>query len=183
MVVTPEGICYGGWLDRASNTLKLLKFDPGKKRLEYLNRIIMPDIGPKIAGNQGIDQWLVSRSGRIFMGAVDRSKLFEFDQENETFRLIADLSQGGRVSIMSEDANGVIWIGVDYPNMRLVSFDPAAENLTDFGVVNDTYPRCYFHASQIYDGKLYLGETDCFSPSLHSVDLRQFCGSKIINYN
>ncbi len=171
MVVTPDGICYGGWLDRADGALKLLKFDPAVKHLEYLDKVIMAEPGPKIAGNQGIDQWLVTRSGRIFMGAVHHSCFYEFDYRNEEFKRIEELSSGGRVSTMNEDDKGMIWIGVDYPNMRLVSFDPNEGTFHDYGVVNDKYPRCYFHASVIHDDKLYLGETDCFSPSLHIVNL------------
>lgn len=174
MVVTPDGICYGGWIDRADGSLKLLKFDPRRSHLEYLDKVILRDPGSKVAGNQGIDEWIVTRSGEIYMGAVANSLFFRFYPEDETFELVAQLAKGGRVTSIDEDDDGVLWIGADYPHMRLIRFDPRAsgkECLTDFGPVNRTYPRCYFHASCYFEGKLYLGETDGFSPSLHIVDL------------
>ncbi len=177
MVVTPDGVCYGGWLDLGDGALKLLKYDPEEDRLRHLSQVILKKPGPKVAGNQGIDQWLITRSGRIFMGAVDRSQLFEFHAENETFEPLGVLSDGGRMTTMDEDANGAIWLGVDYPHMRLVRFDPTASGngrFTDFGRVNTTHERCYFHASCCVDDRLYLGETDGFVPSLHLVDLKQF---------
>ncbi len=177
MVVAPNGICYGGWLDRADGALKLLKFDPEKQQLEYVNKIILEDIGPKVAGNQGIDEWIVTRNNRIFMGTVDKSLLFEFDWQNEKFEFISQLSAGGRITSMDEDENGNIWIGADYPNMRLVRYNPQDNIIEDFGQVNSTYPRCYFHASCYYQRKLYLGETDGFSPSLHIVDINNLTGA------
>ncbi|MDD5698043.1 MAG: hypothetical protein PHH77_05455 [Victivallaceae bacterium] len=176
MVITPEGICYGGWIDRADHSLKLLKFDPDKQRLEYLNKIILQDPGSKVAGNQGIDEWIVTRDGRIFMGTVANSLLFEFHWREEEFELVAQLAKGGRVTSMDEDETGTIWMGADYPHMRLVKYDPKRNSVKDFGRVNTSYPRCYFHASCIWDGKLYLGETDGFSPSLHIIDLKKIQG-------
>jgi hypothetical protein len=171
MVVTPDGICYGGWLDRADGSLKLLKFDPKEMRLRYLNNIILPDIGCKVAGNQGIDEWIVTRDGRIFMGTVANALLFEFHWAEEKFELIATLGEGGRVTNMDEDDDGNIWIGANYPHMHLIRFQPDSRDITDMGRLNDNHSRCYFHASCYHKGKLYLGETDGFSPSLHIVDL------------
>lgn len=179
MVVTPAGICYGGWIDRADGSLKLLKFDPEEQRLEYLDKVILRDPGAKVAGNQGIDSWIVTRNGDIYMGTVANSLLFRFDSETEDFELVAQLAKGGRVTSMDEDDNGIIWIGADYPHMRLIRFDPKAsgrDRVIDCGRVNDTYPRCYFHGSCYFEGKLYLGETDGFSPSLHIVDLNHSLG-------
>lgn len=172
MVITPDGVCYGGWIDRADGSLKLLKFDPEKQRLEYLDKTILCDPGSKVAGNQGIDEWIVTINGRIFMGTVANSLLFEFHWREERFELIGQLAQGGRVTSMDEDEDGQIWIGADYPHMHLVRFDPAKKSIEDFGRVNSSYQRCYFHASCYYDGKLYLGETDGFVPSLHIIDVK-----------
>jgi len=174
MVVTPEGVCFGGWLDKATGALKLLKFDPAARRLRYLDTVILPNIGAKVAGNQGIDEWIVTRNGDVYMGTVADSRLFRFDTDAEQFEFVAELAEGGRVTSMDEDAEGIIWIGAGYPHMRLIRFDPnAAGNarLVDCGIVNSTYERCYFHASCYHERKLYLGETDGFSPSLHIVDL------------
>lgn len=176
MVITPEGICYGGWIDKADGSLKLLKFNPDEKRLRYLNEIILRDPGSKVAGNQGIDQWIVTQKGEIYMGVVSNSLLFRFYDKEEKFELIGQLAKGGRVTSLDEDKNGCIWIGADYPHMRLIKFDPTQcppKCFTDFGRINTTYERCYFHASCYYDNKLYLGETDGFSPSLHIVDLKE----------
>lgn len=172
MVITPEGVCYGGWIDRADGSLKLLRFDPDRERLEYLNTVILQDPGSKVAGNQGIDEWIVTRDGRIFMGTVANSLLFEFHRHRMEFELIGQLAKGGRVTSMDEDNNGLIWIGADYPHMRLLQFDPkkGRQGIVDFGRINEDHPRCYFHASCCYDGKLYLGETDGFAPSLHIVE-------------
>lgn len=175
MVVTPDGICYGGWLDRAVGALKLLKFDPKKARLEYLDNTILADIGRKVAGNQGIDSWIVTRSGEIYMGTVADALLFRFDAHSETFERIAQLAEGGRVTSIDEDDDGVLWIGAGYPHMHLVRFNPketGTDRLKDFGPVNSTYERCYFHGSCCFEGRLYLAETDGFSPSLHIVDLK-----------
>lgn len=174
MVVTPDGICYGGWVDRADGSLKLLKFDPRNAALEYLNTTIMDDIGAKVAGNQGIDSWLVTRSGDIYMGTVADSRLFKFDRANESFEQIASLAEGGRVTSIDEDDNGILWIGAGYPNMHLIRFDPQSsgtDRIRDCGPVNSSYERCYFHGSCCFEGKLYLAETDGFSPSLHIVEL------------
>ncbi len=180
MVVAPNGICYGGWLDKADGALKLLKFDPEQERLEHLNTIIMPDVGPKIAGNQGIDEWIVARNGNVYVGMVHNSTFFQFHYQEERFERLGQLSEGGRVTSMDEDEHGHIWIGAGYPNMSLIRFIPDAEKeerFTDFGVVNNRYPRCYFHASCYDNGRLYLGETDGFSPSLHVVDLSALKGT------
>ena len=174
MVITPEGICYGGWIDKADGSLRLLKFEPAEDRLRYLGAVILKDPGAKVAGNLGIDQWIVTRKGEIYMGAVSNSLLFRFHFKEERFELIGRLAEGGRVTSMDEDERGIIWIGADYPTMRLIRFDPAAmgkERITDFGPVNSHYERCYFHASCCHGGKLYLGETDGFSPALHIVEL------------
>ncbi len=171
MVVAPNGVCYGGWLDRADGSLKLLKFDPEEMRLRYLDNVILPDIGRKVAGNQGIDEWIVTRDNRIFMGTVANALLYEFHWREERFELIAALGKGGRITSMDEDDNGNIWIGSNYPHMHLVCFQPETRKIIDTGRLNDTYSRCYFHASCYYNGKLYLGETDGFSPSLHIVDV------------
>lgn len=175
MVVAPNGICYGGWIDRADGSLKLLKFNPDEERLYHLNKTILKDPGKKVAGNQGIDEWIVTKSGEIYVGMVANSLLFRFYPDREEFELVGQLAKGGRVTSMDEDDDGIIWIGADYPNMRLIRFDPkvqGGDKFTDCGQVNTKYPRCYFHASCIYDNKLYLGETDGFSPSLHIVDLK-----------
>ncbi len=174
LVVTPKGICYGAWIDRADGSLKLLKFDPESQQLKYLDKVILRDPGGKVAGNQGIDEWIVTRKGDIYMGTVANSLLFRFDQDTEDFELLGQLSKGGRVTAMVEDEHGIIWICADYPHMRLIRFDPASSGsgrMTDCGRVNSSYQRCYFHAACYFEGRLYLGETDGFSPSLHIVEL------------
>ena len=173
MVISPDGVCFGGWLDKADNSLKLFRFDPARGVPEYLNKVILADIGRKVAGNQGIDEWIVTSSGRIFMGTVADSLLFEFHYKEERFELIGKLAEGGRVTSLSEDDNGIIWITADYPHMRILRFDPCKKEsaITDLGRVNETYERCYFHTGCWHDGKLYLGETDGFVPSLHIITL------------
>lgn len=173
MLITPQGLCYGAWLDRADLTLKLFRFDPSDESFAYLNSQILPEIGPKIAGNQGVDEWIVTRNGRVFMGTVAEAKLLEFFPEQETFRMVARLGHGGRVTSMSEDDDGTVWITAGYPHMRLFAFTPESGRILDYGHVNSTYARCYFHAGCYCRGKLYLGETDCFSPSLHIIDLKE----------
>jgi len=174
LVVAPNGFCYGAWIDRADNSMKLLKFDPEEHRLHHTSKVILRDFGSKIAGNQGIDHWLVARDGSIYMGAVANSLFFRFDPATEEFTLLGRLAEGGRVTSMDEDEDGIIWISAGYPHTRLIRFDPAIAGpgaITDCGLVNPAYERCYIHASCLYEGKLYLGETDGFSPSLHIVDL------------
>lgn len=173
MLITPQGLCYGAWLDRADQTLKLFRFNPEDESFAYLNSLILPEIGPKIAGNQGVDEWIVTRSGRIFVGTVAEARLLEFFPATETFQPVAVLGQGGRVTSMSEDEAGTVWITAGYPHMRLFAFAPEDNLIQDYGQVNSTYQRCYFHCGCCCNGRLYLGETDCFSPSLHIIDLEE----------
>ena len=94
--------------------------------------------------------------------------------QSETFDLIGQAGTGGRVSTMDEDDNGIIWLGAGHPTMHLVRFDKNAtgkDRFIDYGEVNSANYRCYFHASYCYKNKLYLGETDGFTPSLHVIDL------------
>lgn len=174
MVVAPDGVCYASWLDKADDAMKLLRFDPKERRLEHTGRVILRDPGSKIAGNQGIDSWLVARDGTIYMGAVANSLLFRFDPASLGFTLLGRLAEGGRVTSMDEDEDGVLWISAGYPHTRFIRFDPSVQGpaaITDCGPINPAYERCYVHASCLHEGKLYLGETDGFSPSLHIVDL------------
>jgi hypothetical protein len=174
MVLAPDGTCYGAWIDRADGAMKLLKFDPEERRLRHSSRLILRDPGSKIAGNQGIDHWLVARDGTIFMGTVANSLLWRFDPSTEEFTLLGRLAEGGRVTSMDEDEEGIIWISAGYPHTHLVRFDPSIEGpqaITDCGPINPNLERCYIHASCLHKGTLYLGETDGFSPSLHIVDL------------
>ena len=46
------------------------------------------------------------------------------------------------------------------------------ERMIDLGPVNEKNYRCYFHSSAYHDNKLYLGETDGFTPSVHIIDLK-----------
>jgi len=175
LVVSPKGICYGGWMDYYNHTLKLLKYDPKVGKLEYRDTVILRDVGTKIAGNQGIDQWLVTRDGEIYVGMVANSLLFRFHEDTEEFELVGQAAKGGRMATMNEDENGIIWLGAGYPHMHLVRFDKKAtgkDRFYDCGPVGKSEYRCYFHASHYQDGKLYLGETDGFTPSLHVIDLK-----------
>jgi len=174
MVVAPNGVCFASWLDLADRSLKLLRFDPKLARLEHTNRIILRDPGSKIAGNQGIDYWLVARDGTVYMGTVANSLLFRFDPEALEFTLLGRLAEGGRVTSMDEDKDGILWISAGYPHTHLIRFDPAIDGpkaISDLGPINADHERCYVHASCLHESKLYLGETDGFSPSLHVVDL------------
>lgn len=177
MAIGRDGVCYATWLDKADGSMKLLRFDPKACRLEHTDQIILRDPGSKIAGNLGVDSWLVTRDGTIYMGTVANSLLFRFDPTSIEFTLLGRLAEGGRVTSMDEDDNGILWISAGYPHTRLVRFDPSVQVLsaiTDCGPINPAYERCYIHASCLYQGKLYLGETDGFSPSLHIVDLSTF---------
>lgn len=174
MVVAPDGACYGGWVDLSDRSLRLLKFNPETQRLEYSATVILKDVGCKIAGNQGIDSWLVTRSGNIYMGTVHDAVLFQFDYHSACFEPLTTLGLGGRVTCISEDDEGILWIGAGYPTMHLIRFDPGLSGpsaFTDCGPVNAGYERCYFHGSCCFENKLYLAETDGFSPSLHIIDL------------
>jgi len=176
MVIAPNGNCYLGWVDYYSRTLRLAKYVPDEDRFYHMDTVILRDIGAKIAGNQGIDQWIVTKDGEIYVGTVSNSLLFRFDWEEERFECIGQATESGRVATMEEDDDGIIWIGAGYPNMHLVRFDRAAQGrdrLVDLGAVNTQNYRCYFHASAYHEGKLYLGETDGFSPSVHIVDLKK----------
>lgn len=172
LVVAPNGLCYGAWLDKATNSAKLFRFNPETETMHYLEKIILDDIGPKVAGNQGIDQWIVTRDGDIFVGTVAEASLLKFDWQNETFSTVIPKLAEARVTSLDEDENGIIWIGAGYPHMQLIRFDPVKNSITNYGKINGTHQRCYFHGACYANGKLYLGETDGFSPSLHIVGLK-----------
>ncbi|MEI6421200.1 MAG: hypothetical protein WCP55_03220 [Lentisphaerota bacterium] len=53
MLVAPNGVCYAAWVDKADGALKLLRFNPDRHRLDYLDKMILKDPGAKVAGNQG----------------------------------------------------------------------------------------------------------------------------------
>ncbi len=174
MCIAPNGRVYAAWMDYYNRSLKLLRYDPDEDRLYHTDRLILRDVGNKIAGNQGIDQWIVTRRGEIYFGCVSNSLIFRFYWEDETFELLGRATETGRVATMNEDEKGTIWLGAGYPDMHLVRFDPAVtgrERFVDCGPVSSGKYRCYFHASCLYGGKLYLGETDGFTPSVHIVDL------------
>ncbi len=172
LAIAPNGICYGAWVDKADSQLKLLRFDPNKERLDHLETPILSNIGPKVAGNQGIDQWITTRDGSMYVGTVADASLLRFDWERETFSLVFAKLAEARVTSLDEDDDGMIWIGAGYPHMQLIRFHPGDNSMLNFGRVNQSYPRCYFHAACCYQNKLFLGETDGFSPSLHVVDLQ-----------
>jgi sugar lactone lactonase YvrE len=173
LAVAPNGICYGAWLDKATSELKLLRFDPVTETLDHLEKVILPDIGPKVAGNQGIDQWIVTRDGSMYVGTVAEASLLRFDWEREQFSTVSPRLAEARVTSLDEDEDGMIWIGAGYPHMQLIRFNPHDKTVVNFGRINDSHPRCYFHGACYFEGKLYLGETDGFSPSLHIIDLKQ----------
>ncbi len=175
MVVAPNGCVYGGWMDYYNKTLKLLKYDPETKMLYHTDKTILRDVGNKVAGNQGIDQWIVTKSGEMYVGTVANSLFFHFDWKTETFTMIGQAALGGRVATVDEDEDGCLWLGAGYPDMHLVKFDPkstALNKFVDYGAVSSGKYRCYFHSSCIHNGKIYLGETDGFTPSVHIIDLK-----------
>lgn len=174
MAIAPNGMVYAGWMDYYNKTLKLLRYNPDENRLYHTNIVIQRDVGSKIAGNQGIDQWIVTRSGEMYFGCVANSLFYHFDWKTETITQIGQAAIGGRVATINEDENGCLWLGAGYPDMHLVRFDPHSHRLnrfTDYGPVHSGNYRCYFHASCLWNGKLFLGETDGFTPSVHVIDL------------
>ncbi len=174
MCMAPNGRIYAGWMDYYNRSLKLLRYDPDEERLCHTDRLILRDVGNKIAGNQGIDQWITTRKGEIYFGCVSNSLIFRFDWANESFELLGQATQNGRVATMNEDEDGIIWIGAGYPDMHLVRFDPSVtgrDRFVDYGAVSSGKYRCYFHASALANRTLYLGETDGFTPSVHIIDL------------
>lgn len=179
LAIAPNGICYGAWIEKGSPALKLLRFDPQSETLSHLEKVILPDIGPKVAGNQGLDQWLVTRDGTMYVGTAGQAALLRFDWERERFITVSSRLTEARVTSLDEDENGMIWMGAGYPHMQLLCFNPVTGAVSNYGRVNETLPRCYFHCACYFKGKLYLGETDGFSPSIHILDLQsisQFTG-------
>lgn len=179
LAIAPNGVCYGAWLEKGSSELKLLRFDPQTETLSYLEKTIIPDIGGKVAGNQGIDQWLVTRDGSMYVGTVAQACLLRFDWEREQFSSISPQLTEARITSLDEDENGIIWLGSGYPHMQLLSFNPSNGKIVNYGRVNKNLPRCYFHCACYFKGKLYLGETDGFSPSMHILDLKDLQGVSI----
>ncbi len=112
MVITPpkKPERYGGWIDRANGSLKLLKFDPEKQRLEYLDKVILRDPGVKVAGQTvaltpgsspapATFTWVRSPipccSGLIRIGE---------------FELVGQLAKGAASSADEADEDGIIWL-------------------------------------------------------------------------
>ena len=112
----------------------------------------------------------------MYVGTVAEAGLLRFDWREERFSIVSPKLAEARITSLNEDEDGMIWIGAGYPRMQLIRFNPHDETIVNFGRINDLLPRCYFHGACCFEGKLYLGETDGFSPSLHIIDLKSLTG-------
>ena len=60
-----------------------------------------------MAGNQGIDQWITTRDGSMYVGTVADASLLRFDWERETFSLVFVKLAEARVTSLDEDDDGM----------------------------------------------------------------------------
>lgn len=67
----------------------------------------------------------------------------EFDPRTETFTFLTK-TKDNMAMMMTEDDHGVIWMAT-YPKAHLMSFDPATQEFTEYGAINEEnwpqYPR------------------------------------------
>ncbi len=175
LMVAPSGIAYGGWSEIGnfdySRAVRVLRFDPAKGFVERLPQVLLPDAGPRVQGNRGIDQWLVHSSGRIFVGTAGTGILYEFDEEKLCLHEVGKVGVGGRVTSLDEDEQGRVLLTGGFPKMSVGRYDLQSGQLEDFGPVTERYDHIYFHGSAYLDGVLYLAETDSGVASLWEVPL------------
>ncbi len=172
LVVAPDGIVYGAWIDfDGEEKLRVMRFDPKKGFVERLPAAYLDSAGPRVQGNRGIDQWLVHSSGRIFMGMAGSGMLYEFDPQKLALHEIGLGGEGGRVTSMVEDEKGRVVFSAGFPKMGIGRYDPPTGRLEHFGPITDKYSRIYFHGGVYVNGTLYLAETDSGVASLWEVPL------------
>ncbi len=172
LVIAPDGVVFGAWIDgHCAEKLRVLRFDPARGYLERLDTPYLDDPGPKVHGNQGLDQWLVHSSGDIYVGMAGDGMLYKFDPASLALTPIGIAGEGGRVTTLDEDDQGRVIFTGGLPLMHVGRFDPASGKLEDLGPITDKYEQVYFHGSAIDDGNLYLAETDSGIATLWEVPL------------
>ncbi len=83
-------------------------------------------------------------------------RFYEFDPATREFTFTADTPSRMGMG-MREDASGMIWVAL-YPDSHLVRFDPATQELVDFGSLNtENWPQYPSRLAVDEAGWVYLG--------------------------
>jgi len=87
---------------------------------------------------------LMSRDGRLYVGAAYAGHLLRFDPDKDALEDLGPIHRGAAVfpCRMDEDAEGRIWIG-SYGTADLTCYDPAAGRFTHHGRMDDADMYCY----------------------------------------
>jgi hypothetical protein len=170
----PDGTVYGAWVDFDENeALRVLRFDPNQSNphLERLPQWYLPEAGPRVQGNRGIDQWLVHSDSTIYVGMAGNGILYRFDPKSLQTTMIGRIGQGGRVTSLVEDEHGRVLFTGGFPRMHVGRFDPKSRDgrIEDFGPVSDQLEKIYFHGCVYAHSTLWLAETDSGVASLWEV--------------
>ena len=170
--VQPDGVVYGAWIDYDNEeSLRIARFNPARGHLERLWESYLPQAGPRVQGNRGVDQWLVHSDGAVYLGMAGNGTIYRFDADRLNTEKIGRIGSGGRVTTIDQDQRGRVIFTAGFPIMHVGRFDPTSEAVEDFGPVTDRYEQIYFHGSVYYDGTLWLAETDSGVASLWEVKL------------
>jgi len=87
---------------------------------------------------------LMSRSGRLYIGAAHSGRLFCFDPAADELLDLGEINPGAAIfpCRIDEDAQGRLWIG-SYGTADLTSYDPATGVFERYGRMDETDMYCY----------------------------------------
>ena len=123
-------------------------------------------------GNRGLDSWLVTSDKKVYGGLAD-GKFIELNSEtvHVTEIGLARPNGGPRLPCLAESKEKIIFGTAGWPQMGLFSFNPAAHEFRDYGIIAPEYKMCYFHGmAMLSDGRIYLGETDSNRPYVYKLE-------------
>ena len=87
---------------------------------------------------------LMSRTGRLYIGAAHSGRLFCFDPTADDLLDLGEINPGAAIfpCRIDEDAQGRLWIG-SYGTADLTRYDPASGAFTRYGRMDETDMYCY----------------------------------------
>ena len=123
-------------MGQQADTLFVLQVDPETGRFRQF--------GAKVPGANFPTATLMSRSGRLYVGAAYAGHLLCFDPEADAFEDLGAIHPGAATfpCRMDEDAEGRIWIG-SYGTADLTCYDPATGAFTHYGRMDEVDMYAY----------------------------------------
>ena len=128
--------CLVAPMGQQADNLFVLKINPQTGVLKQFKADVEESHYPTAA--------ILSRDGRIYIGAAYSGHLFVFDPKQETLENLGaiNLPEDTFPCRIDEDADGVLWIGC-YGSAGLTSYDPATATFTRHGQMDDVDMYCY----------------------------------------